>query len=106
MLLGVVSLNLMQEIIKRQLGRGAGWVFVFAVAVLSSIGLYLGRFVRLNTWDILQRPGEAASNVFDWLSDPSLRSAGFIALYTIFFIFVYLTLHAFGRILREGANNH
>lgn len=104
MLLGIVSLNLMQEIIRRQLGRRVGWAFVAVVATLSSAGLYIGRFIRINSWDVLQNPGETASNMFDWLSDPSLRSVGFIALYTLFFMFVYLTLHAFGRILQEGGD--
>jgi len=103
MLLGVVSLSLMQEIIRRQLGRLPSWIFVFSVAALTSVGLYVGRFIRLNTWDILQDPSGMASEVFDWLSDPSLRSAGFIVLYTAFFVFVYLTLHAFGRILQEDS---
>ena len=102
MLLGIVSLNLMQEIIKREIGRRAGWIFVLFVACLTSVGMYLGRFVRLNSWDILRDPLQLASNVSDWLEDPSLRSVGFILLYTLFFIFVYLTLYAFGHILREG----
>jgi len=103
MLLGVVSLSLMQEIIKREIGRLAGWIFVFAVSVLTAVGLYLGRFVRLNSWDILQNPGQIASNIPDWLGDPSRRSVGFILLYTLFFIFVYLTLYAFGHILNEDS---
>ncbi len=102
MLLGIVSLNLMQEIIRRQAGRAASWGFVFGVAALSGIGLYVGRFIRLNSWDILKNPTELTSNIFDWLTDPSLRSVGFILLYTLFFLFVYVTLHAFGRILQEG----
>jgi uncharacterized membrane protein len=105
MLLGIVSLNLMQEIIRREIGRWAGWAFVLVVACMTSVGLYLGRFVRLNSWDILQNPGQVASNIPDWLGDPSLRSVGFIALYTLFFIFVYLTLYAFGHILHESPGN-
>ncbi len=101
MLLGIVSLNLMQEIIKREFGRLLGWIFVVVVAGLSSVGVYMGRFIRLNSWDILQNPSQTASNVWDWLSDPSLRSLGFIGLYTLFFIFVYLTLYSFGHILQE-----
>ena len=104
MLLGIVSLTLMQEIIRRQIGRGAGWIFVFVVAGLSSVGLYVGRFIRLNSWDVLQNPSQMASSITDWLSDPSLRSLGFIALYTLFFIFIYLTLYAFGHILKEGSD--
>lgn len=102
MLLGIVSLNLMQEIVKREMGRLPGWLFVLLVSALTSVGVYLGRFVRLNSWDILKNPLEIASNVSDWLEDPSARSVGFIALYTLFFIFVYLTLYAFSHIVREG----
>ncbi len=101
MLLGVVSLSLMQEIIRREFSRALGWVFVFLVAGLSSAGVYVGRFIRLNSWDILQDPAETAGNLWNWLEDPSLSSIGFIGLYTLFFIFIYLTLYAFGHILQE-----
>jgi len=102
-LLGVVSLNLMQEIVKREFGRWLGWIFVFAVAGLSSAGIYIGRFIGLNSWDILQNPTGTAENLWSWLQDPSLRSIGFVGLYTVFFIFVYFTFYAFGHILQEGA---
>ncbi len=106
MLLGIVSLNLMQEIIKRQWGRWAGWAFVFVVAGLTSVGIYLGRFARLNSWDILQNPGGIASSIPAWLDDPSARSVGFMALYTLFFIFVYLTIYTFGHVLQETREEH
>ena len=102
MLLGVVSLNLMQEIIRREFSRALGWVFVFSVAGLSSMGVYVGRFIRLNSWDILQNPDKTADSVWAWLADPSLKSVGFIGLYTLFFIFIYLTIYAFGHILQEN----
>lgn len=101
-LLGVVSLNLMQEIIKREFGRWIGWIFVFVAAGLSSAGVYIGRFIRLNTWDIFQDPGSTVESVWSWLQDPSLRSVGFIGLYTLFFLFVYFTFYTFGHILQEG----
>ena len=101
MLLGIVSLNFMQQIIRREFGRWFGWIFVFIVSGLSSAGIYVGRFVRLNSWDVLQNPTYTATNLWDWLSDPSLRSFGFIGLYTLFFIFVYLTIYAFGHLQQE-----
>ncbi len=104
MLMGVVSLYLMHEIVKRETGRFVGWIFVFSMSGLTAAGLYIGRFVRLNSWDILQSPAAAAEDLWGWLSDPSLRSVGFIALYTVFFIFIYLTLYAFGHILQEQSH--
>jgi uncharacterized membrane protein len=103
MLLGIVSLSLMQEIIRREFSRLLGWAFVLFVAGLSSAGVYIGRFIRLNSWDILQAPAATADNVWAWLADPSLKSIGFISLYTLFFIFIYLTIYAFGHISQENS---
>jgi uncharacterized membrane protein len=101
MLLGVISLSLMHDIVHRTFGRTAGWVFVFGISGLSSFGIYVGRFVRLNSWDILQDPAEAAVDILGLVIDPSMRLAAFTLLYAVFFIFVYLLLYSFSHLLRE-----
>lgn len=101
MLLGVISLYLMQDIIVRNFGRRAGWVFVFLISALSSFGIYIGRFVRLNSWDILQNPAETAQEILGIVIDPSRRLAAFTLLYTVFFLFVFLLLYSFSHMLRE-----
>ncbi len=58
--LGMVSLFLMQEIVRREFGRWFGWGFVLAVAGLTSVGVYMGRFLRWNSWDILGNFGGMA----------------------------------------------
>jgi uncharacterized membrane protein len=101
MLLGVVSLYLMQDIVMRTFGRVLGWTFVFVISGLSSFGMYIGRFVRLNSWDILQNPAETAMNILGLVIDPSRRLAAFTFLYAFFFLFVYLLLYSFGHLLQE-----
>ncbi len=101
MLLGVVSLYLMQDIVLRTFGRFIGWIFVFVISALSSFGIYIGRFVRLNSWDILQNPTETAMNILGLVIDPSRRLAAFTFLYTFFFLFVYLLLYSFGHLWQE-----
>jgi Predicted membrane protein len=101
MLLGVISLYLMQNIVVRSFGRSAGWVFVFVISALSSFGIYIGRFVRLNSWDILQNPGETVQEILGIAIDPSRRLAAFTLLYTIFFLFVFLLLYSFSHMLQE-----
>jgi uncharacterized membrane protein len=101
MLLGVVSLYLMQDIIMRTFGRAAGWIFVFMVSGMSSLGIYIGRFVRLNSWDILQDPTETAMEILGLVISPSMRLGAFILLYTFFFLFVYLMLYSFSHLLQE-----
>ena len=101
MLLGVISLYLMQDIIIRSFGRIAGWIFVFVISALSSFGIYIGRFVRLNSWDILQDPAETAQEILGIIVDPSMRLAAFTLLYTFFFLFIFLLLYSFSHMLRE-----
>jgi len=101
MLLGVVSLYLMQDIVQRTFGRFIGWAFVFIISAASSFGIYIGRFVRLNSWDILQDPAETAMDILGLVIDPTRRLAAFTLLYTFFFLFVYLLLYSFGHMLQE-----
>jgi len=103
LLLGLVSLHFMQEIVTRTFGRTLGWFFAIFVTILSSVGVFLGRFNRWNSWDILGDPLPIASNVWEWLRHPftNMRVYGFTLLYTILFLFVYLAIHAFGRVMQE-----
>ncbi len=99
--LGIVSLFLMQEIVRREFGRWFGWGFVFAVAGLASIGVYMGRFLRWNSWDILRNFGDMAQFTIYYLLNPTPRSLVFASLFIPFFLFVYLLLYSFGHLLLE-----
>lgn len=101
MLLGVISLYLMQDIIIRTFSRWAGWAFVLVISGLSSFAIYIGRFVRLNSWDILQRPAETTMEILGIVIDPSMRLAAFTILYTLFFLFVFVLLYSFSHMLQE-----
>jgi uncharacterized membrane protein len=106
LLLGVVSLFLMQEIVRLEFGDWAGWAFVAAVTGLSSAGVYMGRFLRWNSWDILHDPAGIALYSFQRVLDPSLQSIAFIGLFAAFFLFLYITLYTFGHLLLERPANH
>ncbi len=103
LLLGVVSLYLMQEIVARVFGSFSGWLFVLIVTVLSSVGIYLGRFMRWNSWDVLQDPLPIAHDIWSVIRHPfsNVRTYGFTLLFTLLFLFVYLALHAFGSVMQE-----
>ena len=100
-LLGIISLYLMQDIIFRTISRWAGWIFVFVISAASSFGMYIGRLVRLNSWDILQNPSETAMDILGLVIDPSMRLAAFTILYTVFFLFIFLLLYSFSHMLVE-----
>ena len=61
--LGFVSLYLMQVVVARRLGPLAGWGVVWAALVLSGVGVYLGRFERWNSWDVVTEPSKVVGQL-------------------------------------------
>jgi len=55
LLAGWYSLYDMQKLVAKWHGKFLGWVFVFFVLLMTSFGVYLGRFLRWNSWDLFFR---------------------------------------------------
>jgi uncharacterized membrane protein len=71
LLLGFVSIYLVQAVVRHRFGSAVSWCGVFGVFALVSVGVYLGRFKRWNSWDLLVRPGRRLAQVAAHLSDPT-----------------------------------
>ncbi|MFQ5421791.1 MAG: DUF1361 domain-containing protein, partial [Anaerolineae bacterium] len=70
MALGVFSLRLLQNRIAASYGRAAGRWFVLTAVGLSSYGIYLGRFLRWNSWDLFANPLALLQDVAHSLTMP------------------------------------
>lgn len=91
-LLGFVSLFLMQSVVNDRFGRAAGWVFVLVATGLSGFGIYLGRFMRWNSWDLVAHPLGLTHDIGQRAVNPS--SLVFAALFGTFLLMGYLMLYA------------
>jgi uncharacterized membrane protein len=101
--LGLVSLFLMQEIVRKTAGRVAGWLFALGVLALSSFGIYLGRFLRWNSWDVIANPGELLGEIAATIRHPiaHFETYVFSALFSFFIICTYLMLTAMMNFRQE-----
>ena len=99
LLLGVVSLRLMHEIVARSRGSIAGWLFVVFVTLAGSIGIYVGRFLRWNSWSVFQAPLSLADTGWDRINQPDAGELmlGFAILFALLFLFVYGTSYLLAR---------
>jgi uncharacterized membrane protein len=70
LLLGLVSLHLLEVAGRRAWGGVAGGAFVVGSAMLTGAGIYLGRFLRWNSWDVIHRPGELLAAVAEAVLHP------------------------------------
>jgi uncharacterized membrane protein len=56
LLMGYLSLIDVQGIMARRFGATSAWIFALVSLVLSGFAIYLGRFLRWNSWDVLIEP--------------------------------------------------
>jgi uncharacterized membrane protein len=95
MLLGFVSLYLVHAVLRHRFGAIAGWGAALCVLALASVGVYLGRVKRWNSWDVLTQPGAKLAQVHAHLADPAaLASAlGVTVVVTALLAAAYLVFY-------------
>jgi uncharacterized membrane protein len=54
--LGFLSLVLVQLVVTRAVGAALGWLTAIVSLFAASFGIYLGRVLRFNSWDVVKRP--------------------------------------------------
>ncbi|MCF6279195.1 MAG: DUF1361 domain-containing protein [Flavobacteriaceae bacterium] len=98
MLLFFISINDMHKIIQQKFSNTKAWVSTTTIFFLCGFGIYLGRFLRWNSWDILQKPQLLFQDITIRFTDPIQHpktwgvTLGFGLLFSIsFFIFKSLT---------------
>lgn len=101
--LGIASLFLMQEIVREIRGKVAGWLFALIALGLTSFGIYLGRFVRLNSWDVIAHPIQLLREIAGSALDPETYM--FTAVFAVFIISTYLMFMAVRNFGQEAQVN-
>jgi uncharacterized membrane protein len=96
LVLSFLSLYLMQCIVARMFGWLTSWLFISVTAGLSGFGIYLGRFLRFNSWDVLFQPVELFHGIGHWATDPLANptSFAFPVLFATFLFIAYVMLYA------------
>ncbi len=94
--IGLVSMWLVETAFAEVWGKRAARVLVGAAILFSGFGIYLGRFSRLNSWDIAFDPGRFLGEVADASAEP--KAILFSAVFSIFILLSYAALVVFKRI--------
>ena len=91
--LAVASLRLMQQLVRQYAGPLLSWLFVLVVLGLSGLGVYLGRFLRWNSWDLVLHPKGVLRDVAVRLANPmdNLQTFGVTFLFAAILFVCYLT---------------
>ena len=95
LMLAMVSLFFMHAITRRLFGRLVGWLVVLGAISVSSLGVFMGRFLRWNSWDLLTQPGEVILSSIPQFFTPvqGIRPITFSVMFSaVLFILYYIIL--------------
>lgn len=70
LLLGLASLITVERFLAARYGNRISGIIILCSFFLCAFGIYMGRYLRWNSWDILVNPGEIAGDIFDRLFNP------------------------------------
>ncbi|GAA3996692.1 DUF1361 domain-containing protein [Hymenobacter fastidiosus] len=103
LMLAFCSLQEMQRLFTRAFGRAWGWIFAVGALLLGSLGVYVGRFLRYNSWNVVSQPLALAQDLAERLLHPFAhpRTYGVTLLLTAFLLLGYLTVRQMGHFARE-----
>ncbi|MBN1836520.1 MAG: DUF1361 domain-containing protein [Spirochaetales bacterium] len=85
-IIGLISLLILHRTIRRRWNRRLGWGFAVVATGLGGYGIYLGRFERLNSWDIAREPVRTLGIAF-----ANLVNLKAVAVSLAFALFIFLT---------------
>jgi uncharacterized membrane protein len=94
MLLGVLSMRQMEKIVHTRFRLKNELYFIAPLMFLNALGIFIGRFLRFNSWDVLTNPFSLFIDIADVLLNSSnyVMAWGMIGCYAALMTFMYLTL--------------
>ena len=103
LMLAYASLADMQRLVQLRLGTGAGWAFATLALLLSSFGIYLGRYLRFNSWDVLANPLTLFFDIVNRILHPFSFPGtwGVTLVFGLFLLVGYGTVRLLGRAHEE-----
>ena len=99
--IGLVSMWLMHEAGSLAWGKLPARALVLAAILLSGFGIYLGRFSRLSSWDVVLSPRRVVAEVAEAMAEP--KAVLFSAAFSLFILLSSLALVVFKRLGHLGA---
>jgi uncharacterized membrane protein len=99
LLFGILSVRTIEKWIERYINKKFDLLFIYPVMVLNAFGVYLGRYLRFNSWDVVTNPFRLMRDIIYLIIHP-LRNRydwSMILCYSVLMTLMYITFKKVGR---------
>jgi uncharacterized membrane protein len=101
LLCGILSVRQMEKLFEKNFNKKFDLLFILPVMTLNGFGVYIGRYLRFNSWDVLTSPFQLINDIvylfihpirnrFDW---------SMIVCYTTLLMLIYYTIKKLAKAL-------
>jgi uncharacterized membrane protein len=100
-LFGILSVRQMEKLFEKYFNRRLDLFFILPVMALNGLGVYIGRYLRFNSWDVITNPLQLIQDIIYLFIHP-LRNRfdwSMIVCYTILLTLIYCTIKKLSKAL-------
>ena len=99
---GILSVRQMEKITALRWPGTPGWAFLYPVMVLNALGVYIGRYLRYNSWDVVADPFRLVKDMAHIMLHPVAYKQvwGMIVCFSFFLVILYTTIKKVSHTLR------
>lgn len=104
LMLGYASLVDIQFIFTKHFNKTVGWFVAMASLILGGYGIYLGRYLRWNSWDIISSPIGLLTDIVAPFTAPMehSRTFGVTFIFSLFLVLGYLLLMQLAKVVKNS----
>lgn len=101
LLFGIVSVRQMEKLFETYFNKKFDLLFILPVMALNGFGVYVGRYLRFNSWDVFVNPLQLIGDIVYLFIHP-LRNRfdwSMIVCYSVLMTLIYLTIKKLSKVL-------
>jgi uncharacterized membrane protein len=100
-LFGILSVRQMEKLFEKHFSKKFDLLFILPVMALNGFGVYIGRYLRFNSWDVITNPLQLIQDIIYLFIHP-LRNRfdwSMIVCYTLLLTLIYYTIKKLSKAL-------
>lgn len=103
LLLGVLSVRQMERIVQLRFNIRHELLFIYPIMLVNAFGVYIGRYLRFNSWDVITSPFGLMMDIGEVILNPiTYRNAwGMTICYSVLMTLIYITVKKINTITHK-----
>jgi len=99
LLMGILSVRHMEKIMQSVWQYKMEWLFIYPIMLLNAFGIYIGRYLRYNSWDVISNPFNLMADTCHILLHPVYfkNAWAMVVVFSFFLSIIYSTLKKLKR---------